>query len=98
MPKQLLLYELKGKHYLYDAENHAFLPLDYPGVIIPFSEFQKGADPGEAVSCFHLVQEMKLKTGTLIIQSHAVYGIKPSESDLQLLRSVFPCVPYPKQW
>lgn len=93
MANQLLLIELKGKKYLYDAAGSAFIPWeDFKNKIL-FSNLQGDKELLESLGYQDDLPGLKNKTGHLMIQSHALYGIPPGESDFEFLKTVFPCIP-----
>jgi hypothetical protein len=93
MANQLLLIELKGKKYLYDIDGAAFIPWENFKDKILFSNLKRDEELLELLGYQDDVSGLKNKTGHLMIQSHALYGLAPSESEFEFLKSVFPCVP-----
>jgi len=96
MSNQILLIELKGKHYLYDVKAEVFLHWDNPEKTILFSEIQNNHEIQEMLG-FSGIQEMKIKMAYLVVQTHAMYGVPPSAEQLETLISVFPCLPQPEK-
>jgi hypothetical protein len=93
MTKQLLLIELKGKKYMYDVVGSAFIPWeDFKNKIL-FSKLKGDEALLEALGYQDNLPGLQIKTAHMMIQTHALYGIPPGESDFEFLKSVFPCIP-----
>lgn len=90
MKKKLPVVEIKGVKYQYDLEGKKFIAFDNPKYSIPFSRLKNDKQFAGFFDAADTIKDVNLRSVHVMIQKHALMGIKPSKDEQVFLQKVLP--------
>jgi len=86
MKKKLPVVEIKGTKYQYDMEGKKLIAADNPKNSIPFSRLKSDKKFADFFQPADQIEDMNLRSIHVMIQKHALLGIKPSKEEQAVLQ------------
>ncbi len=90
MKKKLPVIEIKGVKYQYDMEGKKFIDVANPKNSIPFSRLKNDKQFSGFFDSADEIQDLNLRSVHVMIQKHALMGIKPTKEEQAVLNRVLP--------
>lgn len=90
MKNKLPIVEIKGAQYQYDIEGKKFISVNNPKYSIPFSRLKNDKQFAGFFDSADEIQDLNLRSVHVMIQKHALMGIKPTKEEQAVLNRVLP--------
>jgi hypothetical protein len=90
MKNKLPIVDIKGTKYQYDMEGKKLIAVDNPKNSIPFSRLKNDKQFANFFQPADEIKDLNLRSVHVMIQKHALLGIKPSKEEQDVLQKVLP--------
>jgi hypothetical protein len=90
MKNNLPVVEIKGSKYQYDIEGKKLIAVANPKYSIPFSRLKNDQQFANFFESADDIKDVNLRTVHVMIQKHALMGIKPSKEEQAFMHKVLP--------